>query len=172
MRGQLRQAWTNHPTKNSYITHKRYKAPLGKPTKKEPNGKMVFTVDCELCEKPCKVSYDPKKGEEKPFNVDHLIGGKGFKNLEEMMGWIERIFFITSDDIRILCTPCHKIINHSQKTGLNFEHARADKQAIKIQNEKTDKEFIEEAGETPGSNAKIRRKQLVQILMQKNEESL
>lgn len=157
MRGELRKMWTHHPIKNSYVNSKRFKAPLGKPTKKDPDGKMIWAVQCEICDKVVKTSQ--KKGEEKPFNVDHLAGGKGFNDFDSMTDWIKMVFYVTSDDLRILCTPCHKVVNHMQKTGYDFTTAQADKAAIAFCNRPVgeQKAFLEERGVTDHSNDGKRR---------------
>lgn len=171
MRGELRKIWTHHPIKNSYINARRFKAPLGKPTKKEPDGKMIWSVECEHCGTVVKTSQG--KGEEKAFNVDHIHGGKGFNDFDTMTEWIKRTFYVTSEDIRILCTPCHKVVNHMQKTGFDFELAQADKYAIQAEKRSVyaQKDFLEYFGINDHGN-KEKRREAFRELFHKNPEAL
>lgn len=166
LRGEIRRVWTHHPTKNEYVNQRRFKAPIGRVTKNNPKGQMVWAVECENCGVHVKTSK-PKGQRTSEFNVDHLVGGEGFKDEEGLFRWMKRMLFITSDDIRILCTPCHKVVNHMQKTGYSFTEAKADKKAIAICGKGCpEKQWLLDRGVEPAKGSKERRRQVREYLLQ------
>lgn len=116
VRGQLRKGWSRHPVKNLYLQNNRYKQDNGK-------GRMVWHLDCEHCNKATKQTQ---------IQVDHILPAGSLKTTEDIGKFVERLFFVTFDTIRVVCIPCHQIITYAERTGLSFEDAKIEKQCVEI----------------------------------------
>ena len=112
LRSASRRLWNRAPVKLEYIRAHRYKAPLGKVTKKNPEG-MVWVCDCEICNQ-----------QSRKFEVDHIEAAGSTKDIKEWLVWIERLLVVDFDDIRILCKQCHEVVTLSQKLNCSFERAK------------------------------------------------
>lgn len=121
MRGQMRRAWVRHPVKISYMHLHRFKAPLGKPTFKFPEGKPVWATHCETCHKLFK---------EGQTEIDHVQGAGSFKGWYDFEEWMHGLMHINHDSIEIICKPCHYIKSYAEKHGLSFEDAKLAKKVI------------------------------------------
>lgn len=153
LRSQTRRIWSRHPVKISYKQKRRFKAPIG------VNGKDVWACNCEMCRKLVRSSET---------QIDHIVMGGSFSSWETYTEWARRILWVTPDDIRELCVDCHTIVNHMQKTGLDYNGAKIEKKTIEIIKAKEDKSFLESKGIIPASNAKLRRQQIIDILTKEN----
>lgn len=149
LRGAARRLWNRHPLKIEYKRSRRYKAPVGKA------GKEVWVSDCEKCGK-----IECRKTE-----IDHLEQAGSTLTLEQWKEWMVRLLVVDFDDVREVCLDCHAAINLSQKLGISFEEAVIHKQIIQICKEKRDKEWLKKCGAIPAKNAKLRRKQIEEILL-------
>ncbi len=149
LRSAARRIWSKSPVKIEYKKSRRYKAPVGKRTKRNPKG-MVFVSDCELC------GVQSRKCE-----VDHIEGAGSFTNWNEFTVWLKKLLFVSFEDIRELCHECHGIVSHAQKTGLSFEEAKREKRVIELGKMKADKlkKFLLDKGYDSSriSNQKLRR---------------
>lgn len=149
LRSQTRRIWSRHPVKISYKNNRRFKAPIG------VNGKEVWACNCEMCGKLVRSSET---------QIDHIVMGGSFSDWKSYTEWARRILWVSPDDIRELCVDCHTTVNYMQKTGLTFDEAKVQKQAIEIIKSKKDKSFLESKGVTPASNATKRREQIIEVL--------
>lgn len=145
LRSQTRRIWSRHPVKISYKVGRRFKSPIGK------NDKEVWACHCEMCNELVRSS---------DTEIDHMIAGGSFDSWETYTQWAKRILWVTLEDIRELCKDCHEVVTLSQKLGITLEESRVEKSVLKIIKEKKDKQFLEEKGIKPASNAKTRREQL------------
>lgn len=152
LRSQTRRIWSRHPTKISYKLARRFKAPIG------VNGKEVWACNCEMCGKLVRSSET---------QIDHIVMGGSFSDWNTYTEWARRILWVTAEDIRELCLECHTTVNHMQKTGLSFDEAKIEKQAIQIENTEDTKKWLLSKGIQPASNAKLRRKQIIDYLSNK-----
>lgn len=149
LRGAARRVWNKHPLKIEYKRSRRYKAPVGR------GGKEVWVSDCEVCgAKQCRKT-----------EVDHIEQAGSTLTLDQWKDWVVRLLLVDFDDVREVCEDCHKAINLSQKLGVSFEEAKMHKQIIQICKEKRDKEYLIKCGVEPAKNAKLRRKQLEELLL-------
>lgn len=155
LRSQTRRIWSRHPVKISYKIARRFKAPIG------VNGKEVWACNCEMCGKLVRSSET---------QIDHIIMGGSFSDWKTYTEWARRILWVTAEDIRELCVDCHTVVNHMQKTGLSFNEAKVEKQAIEIIKSKQDVSFLKEKGVVPASNATKRREQIIQYLLGEQNE--
>lgn len=116
VRGQLRKGWSRHPVKNLYLQNNRYK-------KENDKGRLVWHLNCEQCSIPTTQTK---------IQVDHIHPAGSLKTTEDLGKFVERLYFVTFDTIRVVCIPCHGIITYSERKGLSFDEARIEKQCIHI----------------------------------------
>ena len=77
---------------------------------------------------------------------------------------------ITEDDLRIVCKGCYAIISHSQKQGISFEEAKAEKEALQLIKQKKDKEYCIENNIPVQSTQSARRKAIVEFKLSQLKE--
>lgn len=155
VRGCLRRAWNTHPSKLLTIKEKRKMIPNPKPKGK----KEVWGFDCELCGE----TFVQKEGQ-----VDHKVPAGALQDISDIQGFTERLICVTPDDLRLICKGCNSILAYADKNNISFELAKATKQAITIQKEKKDVEFLNTRGIVPESNATKRRQQLIELLVEES----
>jgi hypothetical protein len=146
----VRKKWMFSNTKLAFLN-------MRKVPDLDPTSRTRFRLQCNICK--CMFK-------ETDVEVDHIEGEKEFTDLSKMMEWAKSILDVSFDDLQILCKPCHKIKSHMDASGLSFEEAAIEKQAIAIINESkgNDKVWLTSKGITPASNAKLRREQIVNKL--------
>lgn len=66
--------------------------------KSVPKGRVRFQYRCALCSK-----YHPLKNVE----VDHKVPAGSLKNMDDLPGFVERLF-CPADKLQVVCKPCHK----------------------------------------------------------------
>jgi hypothetical protein len=154
VRGVLRKGWSKHPVKLEYIKQHRKRIPNPKPSKRFPE---VWGMTCEICKK------DTVQTE---IEIDHIAetGGK-FTCLDDIKSYAEHLFMVDFSCLRALCKPCHRIVSHSQNTGMSFEEAKLEKQVIEFC--KKDKQiilaFLQEHGHNGVSvSSAVKRRKLVE----------
>ena len=149
IRGGIRRAlWNKSPIKLEFI--KKYRKRIKNPN---PKGRVaeVWGGTCSLC----KQDFPTQQ-----LNVDHKVGNNSLKDLSELQSFVEAIVLVQENDLQFVCLPCHKIKNLQERTGTDFESARITKEVIAIMNSKTDRQWLEQHGIIPQSNAKLRREQI------------
>ncbi len=133
---------------------------------KEPdydvNSRSRFKIECQMCHEKF-VATD--------INIDHITQEESFTSLDEAFTWASSILNAGGlEDLQPLCIPCHKIKSHMELKGLTYDEAVLDKEAINVQDKKNpktkgdDKKWLTTRGIAPESNAKKRRKQIVDYL--------
>ncbi len=158
MRGQMRRAWARHPVKVSYMHANRVRVPLGKVTRKNPDG-MVWGCRCEECHKEFKQTG---------CEVDHIDGAGSFRNWGEFEAWMIKLMHINWSSIRIVCKRCHKIKSYAERYDMTFEEADLEKQVIAFTQTPTPKQHKRlEALGLPHNNADVRRAAYKQYLQEK-----
>ena len=117
VRGGLRRAvWMKHPTKLTHLKEHRFKSPLGR------GGQEVWACICVVCK-------ETKRQSE--CQVDHKIPAGSLSKPEDIQGFVERLAFVSDDEIQIVCKPCHGILTYSERYGVSFEAAKKRKAEIK-----------------------------------------
>lgn len=152
LRGCLRKAWSNNPIKLQVLKNKRKQISNPSPKGKKP---MVWGFDCEMCGSTFPISEG---------QVDHIHPAGTLRETEDIQGFVERLLFVTEDDLRLVCKTCNSALAMSDKTKKSYEECLIDKQAIAIMKSKQDKQWLTERGITPGKNATERKKQIVEEL--------
>lgn len=152
LRGCLRKAWSRNPIKLNLIKKKRKQ--IENPN---PRGKKAtvwgFTCEC------CGGTFILSQGE-----VDHIESAGKLSSLDDVRGFVERLLFVTEDDLRLLCKTCHRTITYADKQGLSFKEAEAVKRAISICKDNLDKQFLIDNGLSPASSKAKRRIQIEEFL--------
>ena len=121
MRGGLRRSlWMRHPVKLALLKEKRYRAPLGR-VSKSGIAQLVWAIDCSVCAQCVKQSN---------AEVDHIHEAGSLKSVEDIQPFIERLAFVTPDDLRVVCKPCHKILTMMSRYDMTFDEAKKRKQEI------------------------------------------
>ncbi len=156
IRGGIRRGlWEKHPVKLEFIKENRFKAPLGKKTTRNPDG-MVWA---------CKCSLTGEVHRQTDCQVDHIQGNHSLKSEDDLKEFIMSMVYVTKQDLQMVSKEAHKIKSYSEKQGITFEEARAEKKSIQIIKDKQDKVFLEGKGIKPASNQAGRRQQIVDYLM-------
>lgn len=156
LRGQLRQVWSNYPVRTEWkkdnlvvVTEKlREELSLSKQTKKIGR--------CALCQKWFPASK---------LECDHIVESGGCSSVEEAEKFLWHCAGQDVDNFQLVCKDCHKIKSYADRMAISFTEAVIHKQVIQICKEKKDKEFLIKCGHTPEKNAKLRRKQIEDILL-------
>lgn len=153
LRGCLRSAWSRNPIKHNLIKAKRKQIPNPNPRGRK---ETVWGFDCEVCNETFVMSQ---------CQVDHITPAGSLQEKKDIQGFVERLLFVTEDDLRVVCKGCNSILAYSDKHGVPIQEARAIKQAIEICKTKKDKDWLLERGIEPASNAAKRRVQIEKELL-------
>lgn len=137
IRGILRKGWSRHPVKLEYIKQNRKRIP-----NPNVNGRVseVWGMTCQQCGNDFVQSQ---------VEIDHLNPASSLRCKEDIQGFVERLLFITFDDIEAVCLDCHAIRTLSQKQGVSFQEASLHKIAIDLDKKKLDKAWLESKGSFP-----------------------
>jgi len=160
LRGQIRKSiWQNYPLKNEFKKDNTFPVTQEQREKYNLSGRVKKVGQCVFCK-----NYFPAS----KLQVDHIEQAGSFTTFEDLGYFIEKIACPKSN-MQLGCEPCHKIKSYQDRMGISFEEAQATKQAIAIQKEKRDNDFLESARMSPASNAKERRQQIIDYLLQNGE---
>lgn len=122
LRGGLRKSlWSRHPVKIKLVKDKRKRIP-----NPNPKGRVaeVWGAECEVCNNLFAQNL---------IQVDHIREDFNRLNeIEDIQEFVEGLSIVTSDELRLVCKPCHGIISHSQRKGISFEAAKTEKQIIDL----------------------------------------
>jgi hypothetical protein len=157
LRGCLRKSWSNNPIKHNLIKKKRKQIPNPNPKGKK---NTVWGFDCEICCGEFVMSL---------CQVDHIVPAGSLQKTEDIQGFVERLLYVTEEDLRLVCKDCNSALALAEKQGISLERARAEKTAIRLQKEKQDVQWLKENGIIPASNSAKRRIQIVERLMGEKE---
>lgn len=159
LRGCLRKAWSNNPIKHNLI--KKVRKQIDNPN---PNGKKktVFGFTCELCHNDFVLSQG---------QVDHKVAAGSLRKTEDIQGFVERLLYVTEDDLRLICKGCNSALAYADKQGVTFAQALIDKEIIAIMNAKTDRQWLIDHDIVPASNAQKRREQIEERMKNDNISS-
>ena len=150
LRGCLRSAWSRNPIKHNLIKKQRRQIP--NPNK---NGKKatVWGADCAMCDGEFPISQ---------IQVDHINPAGSLQCKEDIPGFVERLLFVTEDDLRLVCKGCNSALAYADKHGIPYEEALLLKQVIQMEKDKTLKKFLDDHGVT--CKATQRREKALEIL--------
>lgn len=149
VRKKLDDVWMKCPTKLAFLEKRRE-------PDYSPDTRRQSKWTCDLC----KNSFSRDE-----VQVDHIEGEHEFTKLEQLQEFANKRFMVGYKDLQILCVPCHELKTHAERHGITLEDAKIEKKAIQLEKDKQDKDYILAKGETPAKNAKLRREQLVKLLL-------
>lgn len=149
LRGCLRKAWMKNPIKLEYIKKNRHQIDNPNPKGKKPT---VWGFTCECCHKEFPIAEG---------QVDHLLQAGSLRSTEDIQGFVERLLYVTEDDIQLVCKGCHNIISYQQRHDITFEEARRRKMAIEFNKKPIteQKAYFEERGITIDKPTKAKLKE-------------
>lgn len=159
LRGWLRRIWADNPLKAEWKKSKL------RPVTGEERAARVFhpatkqVAQCYLCNQWFAGSK---------LEVDHIVPSEGCYDFNTAEKFLWHCAASDPDNWALACQPCHKIKSYADREGVTFDEAKAIKQAISVENSKKVNEFLKQKGITPASNAKLRRKQLVEYFKEKD----
>lgn len=157
--GIRRHLWAKSPVKLEFI--KKARSRIVNPAEKNrARFPLVWGGVCENCKKEFAL---------KDMEVDHKTGEHSLKKVEDIQAFVQGIVFVTENDLALLCKPCHKSKTYAERTGMTFEDAVIEKEAIAICKLPVAqvREWITSNGkgnDFPAKTAKARREQIIDIL--------
>jgi hypothetical protein len=161
LRGGIRRyLWSKNPVKLEFIKQNRVKIPNPNPRGKV---KEVWGGVCALTGNTYPIG---------DMEVDHKEGNHSLKTLDDLVPFVKGIVMITLDDLQLVSKEAHKIKSYAEKQGIPFEEAKAEKTAIELIKKGVDKQFLIDhnvKAENIGSTQAVRRKQIVEILLELNK---
>lgn len=114
IRSAIRQVWMKHDTKLAKI-YRQTKPDMDDSTRTK------WLIECECCGKDTKLS---------DIECDHKVGEHSLKTLEDVLPFAESILRVEYEDLQLVCTECHSTITYSERYGMSFEEAKAEKSVI------------------------------------------
>lgn len=155
LRGSLRRLWADYPLR------KEWKKRQLRPVTEDERLKKVFHTSTK------NVGQCVYCGEWFPgsrLECDHKEASLGCTSKETAESFLWHCGGGIGDAWVLSCKPCHKIKSHAEARGFTMKQAAADKEAILLQKQKKDKEWLSARGYIPASNQEKRREQIFNIL--------
>lgn len=151
LRGSLRRLWGDYPLRKEWKARQ-----LRLITPEEKASKLFHpsTKNLGQCFY-CKQWFAGSK-----LECDHKTPSDGCRSKETAESFLWYCGGGVGDEWVLSCKPCHKVKTHSERQGLTMEESRIDKEIIAIMNAKADRQWLEQHGIVPASNAQKRRKQI------------
>lgn len=135
LRGCLRRAWSSNPIKHGLI--KKYREQIPNPN---PRGKKetVWGFTCTMCHAKFPLSV---------CNVDHIVPAGSLQKTEDIQGFVERLLYVTEQDLRLVCKKCNNTLALGQRLGVSFEEAKIEATIIDmLKNKAKTLAFLKERG--------------------------
>jgi hypothetical protein len=98
------------------------------------------------------------------LEIDHIEGNVSLNDEGDILDFLKHLI-PPPNSLQCVTKEAHKIKSHAERKGISYEESEAEKKAIQLEKAKTDKAYILEKGETPERNAKLRREQLVRLIL-------
>lgn len=157
LRGCLRKAWSRNPIKLNVLKKRRYQISNPNPNGKKPT---VWGAKCEMCDNEFPLSS---------IQVDHIEAAGKLNKTEDIQGFVERLLYVTEDDLRLVCVDCNSALAYADKYGISYEEACYVKIALSLQKKKLDKEWLASKGVVAAKTKDSRREQIVEMLKKEKE---
>jgi hypothetical protein len=118
------------------------------------------------------------------IELDHIESENTLTSYEHINDFMTNIVLTSPNKLQVLCKDkktkklgvtrfgCHSIKTFSERYGVDFDTARAEKEAKRLVDKKLDKQFLIDhnvKAENIGSTQAVRRKQIVEILLELNK---
>lgn len=159
LRGQIRQIWSAYPVRTEWknsmlrpVTPEERKQKIFHPSTKKV-GQCVF----------CQEWFAGSK-----LEVDHIEETDGCYSFETAEKFLWRMAAEPTENMALVCKPCHKVKSYAERQGISFEEARVQKAVIAKEKElgKRAKKFLLDKGysEDETSNSAKRRSCLEKLI--------
>lgn len=150
LRGSLRNAvWNKSPVKIIYKNGACSKPPEGY------TGKAKSGAYCALS--------GVWEGKSK-LDVDHCVGNVSLQKEEDILDFIKHLI-PPPNSLQLVTREAHKVKSYSEKQGISFKEAEAQKTAIALCKDKADYAWLLAKGITPDKSSPKRRVQIVEELL-------
>ena len=150
LRGGLRRAiWEKYPPKIKFKTEG------CSPPPPDYEGRAKSGANCALTGEWTPKSY---------LEVDHIKGHVAFTDWDDVLDFVKHLCS-NSENFQLVNKENHKVKSYAERKGISFEEALIEKKAIAIIKDKKDKEFFTERKLKVPSNATLRRKEIIKILL-------
>ena len=110
-KGNIRKAWSRHPVKVEYIKQKRVMIDNPKPKGKA----KIWGCQCEHCNVLFPLSN---------IEVDHKYTTATLTKKEDIQSCVEKLWYVTFDDLQLLCKDCHRVKTYVQLHDVSVAEAR------------------------------------------------
>lgn len=166
LRGCLRSIWSDYPLR------KQWKNNSLQPISDEQRASGKFHRQTKKIGQ-CTICKEWFAGSQ--LECDHIQESEGCFSYETAEQFLWHCARKLPEDFQLVCKVCHKIKSYSSREGISFELAKVTKDVILMEKDKSLVPFLLENGYTSdsiGKNAKQRRQQAIEILMNKGEEDV
>lgn len=162
LRGNLRKIWSDYPIRKVWKQDK-----LRSLTEKERCEKKFHVSTKKVGQ--CVFCKEWMPGSK--LECDHIESSDGCYDFETAEKFLWYCASQNGDNFQLTCKPCHKIKSYADKHKLSFQDAYIEKKTIEVMKGK-EKEWLEDQGVIPASNAKLRREQVRQVLRDSQLEGI
>ena len=110
--------------------------------------------------------------------LDHLVDENSLTSYDHINDFMTNIVLTSPDKLQILCKDkktkkegvirfgCHSLKTYSSRYGVDFDTARAEKEAKQLVDKKLDKQFLIDHNIEVGSTQALRRKAIVEYKLE------
>lgn len=174
VRTMLREAWGVSVFKTEFLKRNSELVVNENPRSKK-RFPMVRRYKCAICGEMFGSSE---------VELDHIESENALTSYEHINDFMTNIVLTSPDKLQVLCKDkkskklgvtrfgCHQLKTYSERYNVTFEEARAEKEAKRLVDKKLDKQFLIDhnvKAEDIGSTQAVRRKQIVEILLNENQ---
>jgi 5-methylcytosine-specific restriction endonuclease McrA len=153
IRGSFRRIWSRYPVKLEFKKNNSYPPPA------DYKGRAKNMGTCALCgEKNIAISK---------LEVDHKKQVGSFNSRETAFDWFWELL-CEEENMQLVHNDCHKIKSYADRMNITFQEAMVEKEVIKICKMKLDRQWLIDKNITPASNAKERKRQILEYLKANN----
>lgn len=112
------------------------------------------------------------------IELDHLVDENSLTSYDHINDFMTNIVLTSPDKLQILCKDkktkkdgvirfgCHSLKTYSSRYGVDFDTARAEKEAKQLVDKKLDKQFLIDHNIEVGSTQALRRKAIVEYKLE------
>lgn len=137
VRGALRKEWSRHPVKLEFIKRNRILVPNPNPGGRK---EKVYGMECTECKEhfPMPLSRAVKNRIKNKYGIDvvcieidHINPASSLRSKDDVGPFATRLLYVTLDELRAVCKPCHDIITYMEGHSCSKEEAILKKKVIR-----------------------------------------
>lgn len=114
IRSAIRKVWMSHAAKLAYL----YERTI---PDMDDSTRTKWLIKCECCDNLFKLNE---------VEVNHKKGENPLQTLDDVLPFAMSILGVSHEDLEVLCKECHAILTYSERYGVTFEEAKAEKAVI------------------------------------------